>query len=276
MSGLLDYNSALKGQVSLTVDNSSCNTVSSCDGSITVNATYGYPPYLFSINNGSTYQSTNTFEDLCSGSYNVLVVDSAGNSQIVGTTVGFDFQPTTYQLSLSANTSAAQTTSLSNYNSSTTYYQVVSNPPLPVGLTIGFNLTLSSIKTFNGPGTGTITDTFSITQNGLTKTPVSSQVSTQTGGRPNCSPETYSAVTEADTYSLQIGNGSPVLITNTSVLSITNGAAGAQSNCLTNLTQQIYGQFVDAQINGCTCCSVLTDNTSISQASLTYTPNSLQ
>jgi hypothetical protein len=259
-------------QVSLTVDNSSCNTVSSCDGSITVNATYGYPPYLFSINNGSTYQSTNTFEDLCSGSYNVLVVDSAGNSQIVGTTVGFDFQPTTYQLSLSANTSAAQTTSLSNYNSSTTYYQVVSNPPLPVGLTIGFNLTLSSIKTFNGPGTGTITDTFSITQNGVIKTPVSSQVSTQTGGRPNCSPETYSAVTEADTYSLQIGNGSPVLITNTSVLSITNGAAGSQSNCLTNLTQQIFAQLTQASVNGCACCTVVADTTSntINNNSVTY------
>lgn len=259
-------------QLSTVVDNNSCNSVSNCDGSITVNASYGYPPYLFSINNGSTYQSTNTFGNLCSGSYNILVRDSGGNSETISASVGFDSQPVTYQLSLSANTLATQTSSLSNYNSNTTYYQVVSNPPLPPGITIGFNLTLSSIKTFNGPGTGTITDTFSITQNGVTKTPISSQVSTQTGGRPNCSPETFTAVTEADTYQLVIGNNSPVLITSTSVLSITSGATGAQSNCLTNLTQQIFGQFTLPTVNGCPCCTVVADTASntINSNSVTY------
>jgi hypothetical protein len=45
---------------------------------------------------------------------------------------------------------------------------------------------------------------------------------------------------------------------------------------LTNLTQKIYGQFVDAQINGCTCCSVNADTTAslINDNTLTYVPNS--
>lgn len=259
-------------QVSTVVDNNSCNSVSNCDGSITVNASYGYPPYLFSINNGATYQSTNTFGDLCDGDYTILVRDSSGDSENISATVGFDSQPVTYQLSLSGNTSATETTSLSNYNSITTYYQVVSTPPLPPGVTIGFNLTLSSIKTFNGPGTGTITDTFSVLQNGVIKTPVSSQVSTQTGTRPNCSPEIFSAITEADTYQLQIGNNAPVLITSTSVLSITSGATGSQSNCITNLTQQIYGQFTTPAINGSSCSVVVADTSSnsISNSSVTY------
>ena len=249
-------------QVALSVNNNSCDTVSSCDGDITVNAQYGYPPYLFSIDGGSTYQSTNVFEDLCAGTYTITVRDSAGSTDIESATVAFDEQPVTYQLSLSANTLATQTVNLSNYNSNTTYYQVVSTPLLPPGVTIPFNLTLSSIKTYNGPGTGLITDTFSITENGVTKTPTTTQTIVQTGGRPNCSPETFTAVTEADTYQLQIGLNSPVLITSTSVLSITSGQTGTQSNCLTNLQQQINAQFTQASINGCRCCTVISDTTS--------------
>jgi hypothetical protein len=249
-------------QVSLSVNNNSCDSTANCDGDITVNAQYGYPPYLYSINGGSTYQQTNTFEDLCAGTYTITVRDSAGNTDIETITVGFDEQPVTYQLSLSANTLATQNITLSNYNSNTTYYQVVSTPPLPPGITIPFNLTLSSIKTYNGPGNGLITDTFSITENGATKTPTTTQTITQTGGRPNCSPETFTAVTEADTYQLQIGQNSPVLITSTSVLSITSGQTNTQSNCITNLQQQVTAQFTQSTINGCRCCRVISDTTS--------------
>ena len=266
--------SVLPLQVNLSVDNSSCNSNSNCDGSLTVNAQYGYPPYLFSINGGSTYQSSNIFNNLCSGTYNVLVQDSSNAIQTSSATVGFDEQPVTYQLSLSANTSATQTVTLDNYNSTTTYLQVVSTPSLPPGVTITFNLTISSLKTYNGPGTGTIVDTFSITENGVTKSPTTTQTTQQTGDRPNCNPETYTAVTEADTYQLTIGANSPVLISDTSVLTITNGEAGAQSNCLTNLTQEIFAQFTQASINGCLCCNVVSDVrlNSINSNSVTYKP----
>jgi hypothetical protein len=261
-------------QVNLTVDNNTCNNTVNCDGTITVNAQFGNPPYLFSINGGATYQSTNTFEDLCSGSYTITVRDSAGATQTNSATVAFDEQPVTYQLSLSANTSATQIISLSNYNSRTTYYQVVSNPPLPAGVTIDFDFTLSSIKTFNGPGTGLITDTFFITENGVNKVPSTTQSSIQTGSRPNCSPETFTGITEADTYRLRVGNNSPVLITSTSVLEITNGASGPQSNCLTNLTQDITGQFTLASINGCRCCNVIASSASNAINNNTVTFNS--
>jgi hypothetical protein len=259
-------------QASLSVNNNTCDSVANCDGDIIVNAQYGYPPYLFSINGGSTYQSSNIFEDLCSGSYTITVRDSAGNTDIESATVGFTQQPVTYQLSLSANTAATQDITLSNYNSRTTFYQIVSTPSLPPGLTIPFNLTISSIKTYNGPGTGTITDTFLMFENGVLKTPSTTQTIVQTGSRPNCSPETFTAVTEADTYQLQIGNNYPVFIENTSVLTITQGQSGAQSNCLTNLTQQITAQFTQQSINGCRCCQVIADSTSntINSNSVTF------
>ena len=259
-------------QVSLSVNNNSCDSVANCNGDITVTAQYGYPPYLFSINGGSTYQTANTFEDLCSGPYTVTVRDSAGNTQTQSINIGFDEQPATYQLSLSANTSETQEVSLSNYNSRTTYYQVVSNPPLPAGFTIQFNMTMSSLKTYNGPGTGQITDTFLITENGVTQTPTTTQSTTQTGGRPNCSPEIFTAVTEADTYQLEIGNNFPVLIQSTSELSITAGQSGPQSNCLTNLTQQISAQFTQVSITGSRCSEVIADSSSntINSNSVTF------
>lgn len=262
-------------QVALSVDNNTCNNTVNCDGSITVNAQYGFPPYLFSINGGQTYQSTNTFSNLCTGAYNIIVRDSANNTGTVNGTVGFDVQPVTYQLSLSSNTLATQSIEVNNYNSRTTYLQVVSTPPLPAGVTINFNLTVSSIKTFNGPGFGTIEDNFSITQNGVTVLPSTTQNTSQTGGRPNCNPETFTAVTEADTYQLQISNTSPVLITDTSILTITNGATGSQSNCLTNLTQQIFTQFTQPTINGCRCCTVVADSTfnTINSNTVSFVPD---
>jgi hypothetical protein len=261
-------------QASLSVDNNSCDNATNCDGTITVTAQYGYPPYLFSINQGGTYQSSNIFENLCSGQYNIIVRDSSGTQQNVNGTVGFDEQPVTYQLSLSANTSATQTVSIDNYNSRTTYLQVVTTPPLPPGVTISFNLTTSSIKTYNGPGSGTISDNFTITENGVTKFPSTTQSTTQTGDRPNCNPETYTQVTEADTYRLVVGNNSPILIMDESILSVTNGATGAQSNCLTNLTQEIFAQITRPIINGCKCCQVIADDrlTSINSNTVTYQP----
>jgi len=264
-------------QVTLTAENSSCNTTTNCNGSITVNASYGISPYSYSINNGVTFQTGSVFTNLCPGTYTILTNDAtnARNTQTI--TVGYDSQPITYQLSLSANTSATQTVSTNNYASSTTYLRAVVTPPLPIGLTIGFNLTVSSIKTYNGPGTGVITDNITITEGGIVRTPSTTSSLSQTGDRPNCNPESQVVTTEADTYSLLMTSTSNVLITDTSILEITAGQAGEQSNCLTNLEQTIYAQFTTPFIRGCDCCSVVADSNlvSINNNSVTYTPNSL-
>ena len=259
-----------------TVTKAECNTNTNCNGSVNVTALYGAPPYIYSINNGGTFQTSNMFNNLCSGTYTILTQDSSGTTNNGTVTVGANSSPVTYSLSLSANTAAAQVVNSNNYTSKTTYLKVVVNPPLPAGVSITFNLTTSSIKTYNGPGTGTIQDTFTITQGGVVKTPTVTQSGSTTGTRPNCNPESQIVVNELDTYNLTITNTTDVLITDTSVLTVTNGQQGSQSNCLTNLTQQIYGQFVDAKILGCTCCSVNADTTAslINENTLTYIPNS--
>ena len=268
--------SSIPLQVTLTAENSSCNTTTNCNGSITVNASYGVAPYAYSINNGVTYQTASVFTNLCPGTYTILTSDATNATNIQTITVGYDTQPITYQLSLSANTSAAQTITTDNYASSTTYLKAVVTPPLPIGLTIGFDLTVSSVKTYNGPGTGVITDTINITEGGILKTPSTTSSISQTGDRPNCNPESQVITTEADTYSLLMTSTSDILITDRSMLQITDGEAGAQSNCLTNLTQTIYAQFTTPFIRGCDCCSVVADSNlvSINNNSATYVPNS--
>jgi hypothetical protein len=266
---------ALPLQTELIVNNTTCNTTTNCNGSITLNTQYGTPPYQYSINNGFTFQISNVFEGLCAGQYNVIVIDSANNIENIGATVGVDGQTVTYQLSLSANTSATQVINFNNYSSRLTFYEVVSTPPLPAGVTITFNLAASTTKTYNGPGSGEFSDSLIITENGIVKSPISSQTSTQTGSRPNCSPETFTAVTDANTYQLTFGENIPVLITSASILSITNGEVGPQSNCLTNLTQETSAQFITPQINGCVCCTVIADDreNNLNTNSLTFTPD---
>lgn len=48
------------------------------EGSITISANGGTPPYQYSINNGLQYSTSATFEDLPKGDYEVIVMDAKG------------------------------------------------------------------------------------------------------------------------------------------------------------------------------------------------------
>ena len=257
-----------------TVTKPTCNTNTNCNGSINVTASYGQPPYIYSINNGGTFQTSNMFNNLCSGTYTVLTQDSSGTT-ISGTViVNPGNAPVTYTVSLSANSQATQVITNNNYLSKTTYYQLAVNPPLPAGVEINFSFGIRSNKIVSGPGTGTVSDTYVVTKNNVV-IPVSNSTGGSTSSyRPNCSPEL--SVTRGDvyTYNNLIIDNTPILITETAILSITNGQQGAQSNCLTTLEQNSWFDTLNAEIKGCTCCSASNRNGSISQASLTYVPNS--
>ena len=52
-----------------------CGTM---DGSLTMSASGGLPPYMYSINDGVNYQNSDFFSNLSSGSYNLFVKDANG------------------------------------------------------------------------------------------------------------------------------------------------------------------------------------------------------
>ncbi len=68
---------------STAVTDALCNT--SCDGIATINSPLAVS---YSIDNGVTFQPSNTFNGLCAGTYNVQVQDAAGCSQSGTVTVG--------------------------------------------------------------------------------------------------------------------------------------------------------------------------------------------
>ena len=59
-----------------------------CDGTATVTATGGTPPYTYQWDGNTGNQTGATATDLCSGTYSVTVIDSLGNQTIVFVTVG--------------------------------------------------------------------------------------------------------------------------------------------------------------------------------------------
>lgn len=62
--------------VSFTVSSTDNTCGGFCSGTITISASGGAGGYLYSIDNGTTFQASNVFNNLCSGAYNVVVQDA--------------------------------------------------------------------------------------------------------------------------------------------------------------------------------------------------------
>ncbi|MFB6306583.1 MAG: SprB repeat-containing protein, partial [Flavobacteriales bacterium] len=64
--------------VSFTTNIDSVTCKDSCDGQITISASGGITPYQYSNNNGTSFQSSDIFDSLCAGSYDLIVRDDNG------------------------------------------------------------------------------------------------------------------------------------------------------------------------------------------------------
>ncbi len=77
-SGQVDFTISEPAQLTFVpvTQNISCFGV--CDGEITVNAAGGTPPYMYSGNNGATFNPSNILSNLCAGITGVVVQDANG------------------------------------------------------------------------------------------------------------------------------------------------------------------------------------------------------
>jgi hypothetical protein len=251
-------------QTKVSFENSTCDGITNCDGTITISALYGTPPYQYSINNGLTYQSSGLFFGLCPNTYTIITKDSLNNSVNNSVTIGYKQAPVVYQLEVKLNyPNPPITISGPNFKTSRTYAQIITNPPLPTGITLEFDLNFTSIKTINGPGSGPINDNISVSQNGNPISPSTQQSPvTEINSRPFCSPEIQTVTTETETYSCSLSKTSTVTIIADSELEIRNGQI-SQNSCVTNLEQTIYASISSQVIKGCTCCNVIVDTNSL-------------
>jgi hypothetical protein len=245
-------------QAKVTYQNSTCNATQNCDGSITIAASYGIPPYSYSINNGLTWQSSNFFFNLCPNSYTTLVRDVSGSTLSNVVNVGYNEAPVAYQISLKlidSNTNPAN-----NTNSAISHYSVITTPPLPAGITIDATIDVTSIKVVNGPGVGTIVDTVTVSQNGINILPTNLKTTNSSASRPNCSPETQTTTTDNQSFNITLSNTSTISVESSSVLTITDGKIST-NNCVTVLDSKISAHVTNPVIKGCKCCTAIAGDT---------------
>lgn len=246
-----------------TVQNQTCPA--SLNGSIVLTTNYGVPPYEYSINGGLTYQTSNVFQGLGASTYTVITRDSAtpikntlSNTVVVGTSS----ENLNYSLGVVVD-------SVANLgpNTQMATWKIVVNPPLPVGTSISFVLSVDTIKKYYDPGTGTINATTTITKNGIDVNPYLSNFTPLVSEpRPFCSPNELQTSTTTTFYSTSSQNqelqrvtieyGDIVSGTLVSELFITEGAIGLNS-CATKLEQSILVSTSSATITGGVCNSVI-------------------
>jgi hypothetical protein len=232
-----------------TSQNTTCPAVN--NGSITLVTNYGVPPYQYSINNGQTYQQSNVFQGLSPSTYTVITKDSANNTlsnTVVITSLG---QNANYTIGVVVDNEVNL-----GPGSQMASWRVNVTPPLPLGTSISFSLTVNTIKGYYSPGTGTINGTTVVKKNNAT-IGIAGQSSTPlvTAPRAFCSPETSGTTTTTTTYSITMGNGDVVSGTSLSDLVITNGQV-ASNSCVTKLEQSILINTVSPIITGGACNSV--------------------
>jgi hypothetical protein len=244
-------------QASLEITNSTCNGTQNCNGSISVTTSYGQAPYTYSINGGATSQTSNLFNGLCPNTYTVLVTDSSGSTLSKIATLGYDEAPITYKLSVFLDNVITVNASQQISN-----WKVNVIPPLPVGTSISFNLNMSDVKKYDAPGSGVIEGLTTVYKNGVSVARDSSNTTSQTSGRANCSPYETTTTTTTDVYLVTIGNGDVISGTSTSTLTITDGQVGS-NGCVTSLTQDILMSTSSPVKNGCSCCSVVNSSASV-------------
>lgn len=258
--------------LNLLSNNNSCRGMRTCDGSITANVQGGLAPYFYSINGGVTTQTSPTFPNLCPNTYIVNVYDSLGNQQSGTVEIGFNTDPITYQLSVVDYGTPVVGGVPNSSTNLTKNYKIQSNPPIPVGTSVTFNLTFSNTKTYSGPGNGTINNTFIVYKNGVQQTPTLVSNTPVVINRPNCSPNQQTGVTQTNSITLTMSAGDDFLLIDASDLTLTNPLGSAQTNCTTKLTQTVTSNITQVSVSGNECATAIGSQRTVLENSITYIP----
>lgn len=229
------------------------------NGSITLITSFGVSPYLYSIDGGITYQSSNVFNGLgVSPTYTVITKDSAtptnntvtNNVSIQSTKSSAT--PYTIGISLLSTVNTSPGTQIATW-------KVNVDPPLAVGTVISFTLFAGDYKTYYTPGSGTINGTTVVKKNGSTVTPTSTTPPSALvyDSRAGCSTFVSGITSSSESYNMTIGYNEVISGTSTSILVIDNGTV--VNGCATKLEQSLTVNTFAATING-GVCNVLTND----------------
>jgi hypothetical protein len=223
-----------------------------CDGSIIFNVQLDNPPFNYSIDNGVTYYSFPIFTDLCSGIYNLSVVDSLGDTYSSSVTLDKPTQSTTYNLSLLTTNTTPVENNISLVNSYET--TVIINPPLPDGTTITFDI-IHNNSFYSSPNSGTsiLTTSTVLSKNSTTisLSNTSNYTNESVNTITNCQKEyVYQSNLDEVWNSLTITNSDTITISTTSRVDKTTSG-----ECVVGYSMDSYS-ISNAVISGCDCCTI--------------------
>jgi hypothetical protein len=222
--------------VSAVVNDAICGS----NGSIIVSASGGQPPYQYSINAGSTYQSSPIFNGLTPGNYTIFVQD-------VNTTIG-----TLSNLIVSTTNSTTYNLTLSVNYASNTFS--ITTPVLPAGVTVTFDLvqssnfsyypsTLSPLPTYNN--TATVTGVGPLTLSNTSSNTIPLGGACATGGSLIVTQQNKIYTSTLTMGSNQTFNGT-----------ITNSVSNSPTGSCASATGYYILSITNNSINNCACCTL--------------------
>lgn len=217
-----------------------------CNGSIIVTPFGGVAPYLYSLDNGTTTQSTLIFSNICGGNYSMTIIDSASNTYTQPVTVANSASLVNYSVGLQVvNTTTQGITKQQNW-------QVVVSPPLPAGVALSYNLNFEIDQLEQRPGGGIIDYTTVVRKNNVAQS-TTAQTTSNLTPRPFCSPQTQTDTLINEIFPLTMVVGDIISGTSISQISVVNPQN--VNGCSTVLTQSMIVSLNNVNIQGCTCCA---------------------
>ncbi len=227
------------------------NPTCECDGSIIFQPVGGVPPYQYSIDNGVTYSNSAVFNNLCSGTYSLVLLDSNLNNYYRTEILTTIQSPTTYTVSIVPVVTNISNSPTLNTNQISATINVT--PPLPVGVSLSLNLNhTNNFSVSPTPTQAILTTNTILTINGIPQSPPLNSFGTSITNNTiaGCQDTIVYNTTQTDVWvNVNIGSGDVVILNTTTSISKT-------------LTKCLIGQSLDgytitnATINGCSCCDV--------------------
>ena len=212
------------------------------NGSIIITANGGTPAYQYSINGGTTYQSSPVFSNLGGGIYSVMVKDSNNITTTQSVTLTSLPIINNYQIQLL----------LTGPNS----FNIVVTPTLPSGAYITFNLLHNStFKLAPSPTVATYNNLVTVIVNGTPITTPSPILTTSTTFNPCDSGSIYTNINVTNWNSLTFNSSTTISGTFTNTINPITPLV----NCY-NVTGQSKLFINNAKLNKCGCCNLIVKN----------------
>lgn len=237
---------------SLKMKITSNDPVKGSDGNIVITASDGTPPYLYSIDGGTSYQTSPIFKGLKSGIYAVQTQDSVTDIVYDSITLKTPPPSTTYSVSLKTVSKILSYTLTTYSVEYTTTVEVY--PTLPSGVTINFDLTHTNDSEVSPSLTSSTISTSSVLTKNMVIVPQTTTVTT--GETANllvlCGLQTVYSTSETDSWTSQSLNNTDNLYITTTTTKIRN----TNDICYVSNSNDTYSIY-NVTILGCSPCNVI-------------------